>query len=79
MKPLPTYLRKHHAAQDAGHFTPYHTLETMKPNHYTPIITNARKGLPVSTMNRKNRNPWPFILGGCLIFWALVAAAFLAN
>jgi hypothetical protein len=78
MKPLPAYLQKHHAAQDAGHFTPYHTLETMKTKHYSPIITNARQGRPLSTANHKHRNPWPLILAGCLVFWALVAAAFLA-
>lgn len=29
----------------------------MKSNHYTPIVTNARQGLPVSTLNQRRTSP----------------------
>ena len=44
----------------------------MKSNHYTPIVTNARQGLPLSTANRPRMSPAKrsVIIGGALLtFW----------
>ena len=52
---MPPQFTRHYAAQDAGQFAPfYHSRPLMSP-HPLPIVTNARKGLPVSLTNRKRR------------------------
>lgn len=62
MKPLPAYLQKHQAAQDAGHFTPYPTAETMNA-----IVTPARN---YSARNRKRHT----VLRRVLTFAGLAVA-----
>lgn len=72
MKPLPVYIIRHQAAQDAGHFTPHHTA-TMNTPHIQPIVTNARQGKTVSTANRPRRakinRPVVMIGLALVVFW----------
>jgi hypothetical protein len=47
----------------------------MKANHMQPIVTNARQGLPVSTLNRPRRSYLRagLIVAVLVLFWGGVA------
>ena len=40
--------------------------------HITPIVTRARLGEPLSTLNRRRASLWPLILAGAA-FWIILA------